>query len=467
MQDAALVAQLIEALGSRAVMTDPELLAPYCTDWKKTTSGPALCLVRPACVEDVALCVQLCAQAGVAIVPQGGNSGLAAGAVPAPRARTQVILTLERMNRIREIDPAGMTIAAEAGCVLKAAQDAAAAQGCLLPTSFAAEGTATIGGIVSTNAGGVNVLRYGMTRAQLLGLEVVLASGEVVSGMRHLRKDNAGYDWKQLFVGAEGTLGIVTAAVLRLVPRPAHKVTALLGVPDPERAVALLALAQREIGDQISAYELMSPMSVRLLGDQLGLTAPIDPGEGWLVLVEAASSLSGLHEAMETMLAAAFEQGLASDGVLAQSEAQAAGLWALRESVTEAEARSGRSAKHDVSVPVSAVPAFLRAADAALAAEPDPPRINAFGHLGDGNIHYNVLLGEGHDASRINRLVHDEVAALGGSISAEHGIGQYRVAELEHYAPPAEQALAALVKRALDPAGLFNPGKIFALRGRP
>ena len=462
----ALVSGLAAALGSRAVITDPEVLAPYRTDWKKTTIGPALCLVRPSCAEEVAACVRLCAEAGVGIVPQGGNSGLAAGAVPAPEG-TQVILTLERMNRIRAIDPVGLTISADAGCVLKTAQDAAAAQGCLLPTSFAAEGTATIGGIVSTNAGGVNVLRYGMTRAQLLGLEVVLASGEIVSGMRHLRKDNAGYDWKQMFVGAEGTLGIVTAAVLRLVPRPAHKVTALLAVPDPERAVALLALAQREIGDQISAYELMSPVSAGLLRDQLGLTPPIRVDESWLVLVEAASSLSGVQEGMEAMLAAAFDQGLASDGVVAQSGAQAAGLWALRESVTEAEARAGRSAKHDVSVPVSMVPAFLRAADTALAAEPDPPRINAFGHLGDGNIHYNVLLGEGHDAARINRIVHDEVARLGGSISAEHGIGQYRAAELAHYAPPAELALMEGIKRALDPAGLFNPGKIFASRCRP
>ena len=455
-----LAERLEKALGPQGVIADAAGMARYLTDWKRSVTGEALCVARPASTGEVAKVVRLAAEAGVPIVPQGGNTGLSAGAVPLPAGR-QLLLSLERMRAIRACDPVGLVLEAEAGCVLQTAQERAKAEGCLLPISFAAEGSATVGGVVSTNAGGVNVLRYGMTRAQVLGLEVVLADGQIVRGLRRLRKNNAGYDWKQLFIGAEGTLGVVTAAVLRLVPLPRHQVTSLLAVESPAAALELLALAQREIGDQISMFELMSPTSVELLATELGRAAPIEAGGGWLVLTEFASSLPGLAEAAEAVLAAALEQGIAHDAVLAQSEAQRAALWSLREHLPEAELRAGPSAKHDVSVPVSAAPAFLAAADRALAGEPSPPRVNAFGHLGDGNIHYNVLLGQAHDVGRINRLVHDVVTAMGGSISAEHGLGQYRVAEWARVAPPEEVALARSVKRQVDPQGRFNPGKIF------
>jgi FAD/FMN-containing dehydrogenase len=367
------------------------------------------------------------------------------------------------MAAIRRIDPVGLTIEAEAGCILKVAQDAAGAAGRLLPISLAAEGSATIGGVVATNAGGVNVLRYGMTRSLVLGLEVVLPDGTVANGLRKLRKDNAGYDWKQLFIGSEGTLGIVTAAVLRLLPRPKHSMTALLSVADPAAALRLLELAQDELGDQISAFELISATSMQLVARHAGLKAPIAEGE-WFVLIEAASSLAGLREAAESMLGSAFEQEIALDGVIAESGVQAAQLWALREHVTESEARESKSVKHDVSVPLTAVPRFLIEAGQALAAGAPGTRVNAFGHLGDGNIHYNVLVDAGQDADVVNRIVHDVVAAFGGSISAEHGIGQYRVGELARYRAATEMDLARTLKRALDPDNRLNPGKVLSVK---
>jgi FAD/FMN-containing dehydrogenase len=293
----------------------------------------------------------------------------------------------------------------------------------------------------------------------VLGLEVVLPDGTIANGLRRLRKDNAGYDWKQLFIGSEGTLGIVTAAILRLLPRPKYSVTALLSVADPAAALRLLEMAQDELGDQISAFELISANSMKLVAKHAGLKAPIAEGD-WFVLIEAASSLAGLREAAEAMLGKAFEQEIALDGVIAESGAQAAQLWALREHVTESEAREGKSVKHDVSVPLTEVPRFLMEAGKALAAGAPGTRVNAFGHLGDGNIHYNVLVEASHDATLVNRIVHDVVAAFGGSISAEHGIGQYRVGELARYRAPTEMELARTLKRALDPDNRLNPGKV-------
>ncbi|WP_114948289.1 FAD-binding oxidoreductase [Microvirga calopogonii] len=447
-------------LGSAGVMTDWADQEPYAMDWRKLFPGKPACVVRPSSTEQVAQIVQICHEAGVAVVPQGGNTGLAGGAVP-DSSGTQVLLSLNRMAAIRNVDPIGMTIEAEAGCILKVAQDAASSAGRLLPISLAAEGSATIGGVVAANAGGVNVLRYGMTRNLVLGLEVVLPDGTIANGLRRLRKDNAGYDWKQLFIGSEGTLGIVTAAVLRLLPRPKHSVTALLSVPDPDAALRLLELAQDELGDQVTAFELISRTSLGLVARHAGLKPPIAEGE-WFVLIEAASSLAGLREAAETMLGSAFEHVIALDGVIAESGAQAAQLWALREHVTESEAREGKSVKHDVSVPLTSVPCFLAEAGEALAAGAPGTRVNAFGHLGDGNIHYNVLVDAGHDANVINRIVHDVVAAYGGSISAEHGIGQYRVGELARYRSPVEMDITRKLKRALDPEGLLNPGKVLS-----
>ncbi|MXQ10593.1 FAD-binding oxidoreductase [Microvirga makkahensis] len=455
-----LPARLAEALGPSAVITEGPDLEPYAVDWRKLFPGRPACVVRPSSTDQVVRIVHICREAGASIVPQGGNTGLAGGAVP-DASGTQIVLSLTRMAAVRELDAVGMTIEAEAGCILKVAQDAAAAVGRLLPISLAAEGSATIGGVVAANAGGVNVLRYGMTRNLVLGLEVVLPDGTLANGLRRLRKDNAGYDWKQLFIGSEGTLGIVTAAVLRLVPRPKHSVTALLSVTDPDAALRLLALAQDDLGDQISAFELISGTSLQLVAKHAGLKAPIAEGE-WFVLIEAASSLAGLREAAETMLGAAFEREIALDGVIAESGAQAAQLWALREHVTESEAREGKSVKHDVSVPLTAVPRFLAEAGKTLAAGVPGTRVNAFGHLGDGNIHYNVLVDEGHDAAIVNRIVHDAVAAHGGSISAEHGIGQYRVGELVRYRSGAEMTLARKLKRTLDPGGLLNPGKVLS-----
>ncbi|ASJ61361.1 FAD-binding oxidoreductase [Sinorhizobium meliloti] len=456
----ALLDQLRTICGPAAVLTAPGDIEPYAVDWKQSFVGSPFCVVRPGNTGEVAKVVAACRKHGTSIVPQGGNTGLAGGATP-DASSSQVLLSLNRLTRIRSLDPIGMTVEVEAGTILQSVKEEAAKKERLLPVSLAAEGSATIGGIVSTNAGGVNVLRHGMTRALVLGLEVVLADGTIVNGLRHLRKDNAGYDWKQLFIGAEGTLGIVTAAVLRLVPAPRHSVTALLSVADVETAIALYAKAQSEIGDALSAFELISGESIALVERHAGLKSPIAAGE-WFLLIEAASSLTGLEAAMQVLLAAAFEEELALDGVIAASHQQAQSLWALREHVTEAEAREGRGLKHDISVPLTVMPAYLADARAAVAAVSRTARLNVFGHLGDGNLHYNVLLGPEDHPAAVNRAVHDAVVRHRGSISAEHGLGQYRVGEWQRTKPAAEQALAHTIKQAIDPAGLFNPGKVLA-----
>ncbi|MCA1406725.1 FAD-binding oxidoreductase [Ensifer sp. IC3342] len=456
----ALLDQLRTICEPAAVLTAPGDVEPYAVDWKRSFVGSPLCVVRPGNTGEVAAIVAACRMHGASIVPQGGNTGLAGGATP-DASSSQVLLSLNRLSKIRSLDPVGMTVEVEAGAILQSVKEKAAKRDRMLPVSLAAEGSATIGGIVSTNAGGVNVLRYGMTRALVLGLEVVLADSTIVDGLRHLRKDNAGYDWKQLFIGAEGTLGIVTAAVLRLVPMPRHSVTALLSVADVETAIALYAKAQSEIGDVLSAFELISGESIALVEKHAGLKSPIAAGE-WFLLIEAASSLTGLEAAMEALHAAAFEEELALDGVVAASHQQAQSLWALREHVTEAEAREGRSLKHDISVPLTAMPAFLADASAAVAAVSGAARLNVFGHLGDGNLHYNVLLGPEDDPAVVNRVVHDAVVRHRGSISAEHGLGQYRVGEWHRTKARAEQALVHAIKQAIDPACLFNPGKVLA-----
>lgn len=320
-----LIHRLGARLGPAGLLTDEADMAPFAIDWRRLFPGRPACVVRPSSTAEVADVVRLCAEAGAALVPQGGNTGLAGGGVP-DGSGTQVVLSLARMTAIRAVDPVGLTLTAEAGCVLKVAQEAAEAAGRLLPVSFAAEGSALIGGVIATNAGGINVVRYGMTRGLVLGLEVVLADGSVVDGLRALRKDNAGYDWKQLFIGTEGTLGIVTAAVLRLVPKPRHSATALLSVPDPAAALRLFTLAQEEIGDSIQAFELISGTSLGLVEKHAGLKSPVGQA-GWSVLIEAASSLSGLREAMEGVLGSALEREDALDGVLAESGRQAAELW--------------------------------------------------------------------------------------------------------------------------------------------
>lgn len=326
-------------LGDAGVLTESDDMAPYATDWKHTVRGAPACVLRPRNTADVAAVMRMAHDRSIAVVPQGGNTGLAAGAVP-DASRSQVVLSFSRMRAVRHVDPVGMTIEAEAGCVLKTAQDAAADVGRLLPISLAAEGSAQIGGVVSTNGGGINVLRYGMARQLVLGLEVVQADGTVVNGLRSLRKDNAGYDWKQLFIGSEGTLGVVTAAVLRLMPRPKFVVTSLLVVADPSAALRLLKLMQDELGDTINAFELISGLSVKLVEEQFGQCAPL-AGDGWFALVEASANLGGLREAVEDVLSTALEQAIATDGVIAESHSQAAQLWAIRERITEAELKAG------------------------------------------------------------------------------------------------------------------------------
>ena len=445
-------------VGQAGVLTEAEDMAGYATDWRHTVTGAPACVLRPRNTAEVSALLKICHEHGIAVVPQGGNTGMAAGAVPDGSGR-QVVLSLSRMNAIRSVDPLGMTLEAEAGVILKSAQDAAAEAGRLLPISLAAEGSAQIGGVVATNAGGLNVLRYGMARQLVLGLEVVLADGTVVDGLRRLRKDNAGYDWKQLFIGSEGTLGIVTAAVMRLLPRPKHVVTSLLSVADPAAALRLLKLMQEELGDTINAFELISGYSFAIVEKHFGLKAPV-AGGGWFVLLEASASLEGLRDAVEGALAQALEEEIALDGVIAESQAQAAQLWALRERVSEAELKEGRGVKHDVSVPIPALPAFLAEAEAAVTAAFPGARLNPFGHAGDGNIHFNVIVTPDTDAARLNRTVHDVVVAHGGSISAEHGIGGYRVAELAHYRAGTELALARRIRLCLDPKAILNPGKV-------
>lgn len=457
--------RLIEALtaiaGARGVLTDAADLEPYCTDWRGLFKGRALCAVLPHTTAEVSAVVKLCAAENVPLVPHGGNTGLSGGATPDASGR-QVVLSLSRMAAIRHIDVIGETMEVEAGCILQVAQEAAAAAGLLLPISLAAEGSARIGGILATNAGGTNVLRYGMARARVLGLEVVTADGEIISGLRQLRKDNAGYDWKQLFIGTEGTLGIITAAVLQLAPLPRHTVTALVAVASPENALKVLAAARREIGDTLTAFELMSGLAVGLVVQHHGITLPVSAAP-WYVLIEAASSLDGLRAGVEHLFEQVFERGDALDGVIAESQRQETELWSIRESITECESRAGRSVKHDVSVPIATIPSFLQVASAAVERTFADVQINAFGHMGDGNIHFNVIVPPGTDAAAMNRLVHDIVVQFGGSISAEHGIGQYRVGELQRCRTKAELKLAARVKGMLDPQGLLNPGKVLPL----
>jgi FAD/FMN-containing dehydrogenase len=465
---ATLLARLAAAVGATHVLTDPVEVAPFLTDWRGRYQGRALAVVRPATTDEVAAVVRACAETGTPVVAQGGNTGHCGGATP-DAAGTAVLLSLVRMNRVRALDAANATITVEAGMLLAAVQQAAADAGLHFPLSLAAEGSCTIGGNVSTNAGGTAVLRYGNTRELTLGIEAVLADGRVWSALRGLRKDNTGYDLKQLFIGAEGTLGIVTAVVLKLFPAPRTRVTALVAVADVEAAVALLGRLRQAAGDRLVGFELMSAFTVALSRKHLPTLPDPIPGHTWYVLVQAddSASASGLGAEIEAALAAALEDGVAQDATLAQSGEQAAALWLLRENIAEAQRREGPNIKHDISVPVSAIPRFLAEAREALSAAFPGLQFVTFGHLGDGNLHYNLAAPEGTPAQafvahteRANRIVHDLVAAHGGSISAEHGIGQMKRGELVRYKSPLELELMHAIKNALDPRGILNPGKV-------
>ncbi|HEX2649176.1 MAG TPA: FAD-binding oxidoreductase [Burkholderiales bacterium] len=448
-----LLGALRASVGDKYLLSGERDTEPYVTDWRRQYRAPAECVVRPASTAEVAAVVRLCAERGVAIVPQGGNTGLVGGSVPAG-GRREVVISLSRMNRIRALDALNDTITVEAGCVLAEVQKAAANGGRFFALSLAAQGSCQIGGNLSTNAGGVNVLRYGNTREQVLGIEAVLPDGRIWDGLRGLRKDNTGYDLKQLFIGAEGTLGIITAAVLRLHPKPTASVTSWIEVKDPGGAVELLSHLRQHCGDRLTAFELLSRTCVdAVLAHRPGARDPL-PGNGaWYVLAQLDDC--GGHAALEERLQGALGE---SNAVIAKNEAEANALWAIRELVPEAQFAN---VKHDISVSISKVPEFISRARVALDKAFPGTRIFCFGHVGDGNLHYNV----GDKAliarrAEVNAIVYEAVAALGGSISAEHGLGQLKREEITRHKAPLEMEMMRAVKRALDPRGLMNPGKV-------
>ena len=455
-------------LGSRAWSVEPEQLALHAAEQWGTWRGRAAVLLRPATTAQVAAVLQLCHEHDVPVVPQGGNTGLVGAGVPDGTGR-MAVLSLARLNRVREIDPLNDTITAEAGCVLEAVQNAALEVERLFPLSLGAQGSCQIGGNLSSNAGGVNVLRYGMARDLVLGLEVVLADGRIWDGLRALRKDNTGYDLKQLFIGAEGTLGVITAAVLRLLPLPRERQTAWLAVASPRAAIELLALFRARLGETVSSFELLAGECVELVLRYLpGARAPLGRRAPWYVLAEVAWSLAeGLDAQLEKVLEEALGRELIQDGVVATSEAQRRSLWALRENPTEAMAHEGVVLRHDIAVPVSRVPDLIERAGAALGRAVPGVRIMPFGHVGDGNIHYNLLQPEAMSGEafrargdEVQRLVFDVVEALGGSISAEHGIGRLKRLELMRRKSALELTLMRQLKATLDPKGILNPGAV-------
>ena len=466
-----LIAALRDCVGPAQVLTDPDDLAPYNADWRGYYQGSALAVVRPGSTAEVAAVVRLAAAAGTAIVPQGGNTGLCGGATPSADS-SQLVVSLKRMRRVRAIDAQNATMTLEAGATLAEAQAAALDAGFLFPLSLASEGTCQIGGNLSTNAGGTAVLRYGNMREQVLGLEVVLASGETWDGLRGLRKDNTGYDLKHLFIGAEGTLGIITAAVLKLQPLPRSSATALLAIPDPAAAVTLLQQLRTAFGDRLTGFEVMARICLDFVIRHMPGSQDVLPGHDWYVLLQLDDTAAGadLQGTLESALGAALESGLVVDATIAQSEAQALALWALRENVSEAQRPEGYSIKHDISLPVSSIPDFLSRSEAQLTAALPGARIVAFGHFGDGNVHYNLSEPAGADETTLarfrdsrdvaNRIVHDLVHGYAGSISAEHGLGQFKRDEIKRYKSPLELGLMRHVKQALDPNGIMNPGKV-------
>ncbi len=466
--NASLLTQLRQAVGADQVLDSGDLSA-WELDWRRRWRGRALAVVRPGSTAEVAAVVQACAAAGVAIVPQGGNTGLVGGGVP-DASGTQVLLSLQRMHRVRQIDAANLTMTVEAGCVLQAVQQAAADAGLLFPLSLAAEGSCTIGGNLATNAGGTQVLRWGNARDLCLGLEVVTAQGQVWDGLTGLRKDNTGYDLRHLFVGSEGTLGVITAATLKLAPQPAASTTALAACATLDDCVALLTLAQRRLGAGLTGFEVMGRFALDLVARHFpALPRPL-PAAPWTVLLEQSDTDSEQHarSRFEALLGDALEAGSVQDAVVAESIAQARALWHLRESIPLAQAEEGLNIKHDISLPVSAIPGFVAHTDALLQRHFPGVRLVNFGHLGDGNLHYNVQAPAGADGTRflaehehaVNTLVFDALLPCGGSFSAEHGIGALKRDELAARKPPVALQLMRTIKAALDPQGLMNPGRV-------
>ena len=465
---ASLLVTLKSIVGEANVLTADADVASYVTDWRERYRGRARAVVRPGSTDEVAAVVRCCAGHRVPVVPQGGNTGLCGGATPHATG-DEVVLTLTRMNRVRAIDADDATMTVEAGMPLASVQQAAAAAGMVFPLSLASEGSCVIGGNLSTNAGGTAVLRYGNARDLVLGLEVVLADGEIWNGLRGLRKDNTGYDLKQVFLGSEGTLGIITAAVLKLFPSPRTSATAWVALSDVSAAIALLRAMRQAIGDRLTGFELVSRDCIALARAQFPALPDPLPGHPWYALVQAddAASHSPLSTEIETALAEAIEAKIALDAVIAGSEAQAAGLWALREHIPDAQKREGPNIKHDIGVPIARIPAFLARAEQALDAAFPGVRYVVFGHLGDGNLHYNLSAPPSIDAAvfiehtgRATAIVYDLVAEFGGSFSAEHGIGQMKRDAMARYKAPIELELMRRIKRALDPHATLNPGKV-------
>ena len=464
------IQRLRAIVGAQAVLTEAADVEPYANDWRGIYFGSTPAVVRPASTEEVMAVVKLCAETGTAIVPQGGNTGMCMASVPRV-GRGEIVVALGRMNRIRSLDPLNNTLTAEAGVVLANIQQAAADADRFFPLSLGAEGSCTIGGNLATNAGGVNVLRYGNTRELVLGLEVVLPDGRVWNGLRALRKDNTGYDLKQLFIGAEGTLGIITAAVLKLFAKPNASATAWIAVPGPDASLELLALLRRHCGERINAFELISRNCLDLVLKHIpGTRDPLAAPHDWYVLTELADAKAGdaLRSELENALEAALEARLALDATVAASGAQSQALWRIRETIPEAARNEpGMLYRHDISVAVSAIPKFIEDARVALTARFPGAGIICFGHVGDGNLHYNAFVpgrsradAAAREAHDVTDVVYDVVHAFGGSFSAEHGVGLAKVAELKRYKSPLELELMHAIKRTLDPQGLMNPGKV-------
>lgn len=459
--------QLQTALGAKYVLDAQDAIKAYLVEERDLYQGACALVLRPGTTAEVAEAVRLCAEHNVAIVPQGGNTGLCGGAVPVDG---QVILSLTRLDRVRDVDPVNLTITVEAGCTLARVQEAAEQADAMFPLSLPSEGTCQIGGNLSTNAGGTGVLRYGNARELVLGIEAVLADGRVWNGLRRLRKNNTGYDLKHLFVGSEGTLGVITAAVLKLFPRPRDVRTAMAGVKTPADALTVLTRARKVSGDQVTAFELAPRIGMEMVIRHIPNCAdPFTEPHPYYALIELSSSRedADLQSAMENLLEAALTDDLIQDAVIAASGDQRNALWRIREYVGEAQKHDGASIKHDVAVPVSRTPEFLARATEAVEKEMPGVRVVAFGHLGDGNIHYNLSQPVGADKQtfldqweRMNRIVHDIVLELDGSFSAEHGIGRLKLGEMAHYKDPLEMDLMRRIKAVLDPKGLLNPGKV-------
>jgi FAD/FMN-containing dehydrogenase len=464
----ALLDALRATVGAAQVLTEGDL-STYELDWRRRWRGKALAVVRPGSTDEVTAVVRACAAHRTPLVAQGGNTGLVGGGVP-DASGTQVVLSLARMNRIRGLDRANLTLVAEAGGGWERVKQASDEAGLLFPLSLAAEGSCTIGGNLATNAGGTQVLRYGNARALCLGLEVVTASGDVWHGLSGLRKDNTGYDLRDLFIGSEGTLGIITAATLALHARPAATMTAMAACASIEDCVTLLGMAQQQLGAGLTGFEAMNAFSLALVARHMPQLKQPLPASAWTVLLELSDNEGESHarERFEGVLGAALERGVIGDAAIAESVAQSRTMWHLRESIPLAQAEEGLNIKHDIALPVSRIAAFCAQAEDTLSRAAPGMRLVNFGHLGDGNLHFNVQAPEGGDAAaflrerehEVNAIVYGAVAAHGGSISAEHGIGALKRDELPHYKDATALAMMRAVKRALDPQGLLNPGRV-------